>query len=49
MLERALRRADRRIPMSTENRSARLICAAKGLQQAVGVPVYVYYELHRPL
>ncbi len=35
--------------MSTETRSARLICAAKGLREAVGVPVYVYDEPHRSL
>jgi hypothetical protein len=28
-------------------RCARLIGAAEGLHEAVGVPVYVYYELHR--
>jgi tetratricopeptide (TPR) repeat protein len=28
-------------------RCARLIGAAEGLHEAVGIPVYVYYELHR--
>ena len=28
-------------------RAARLIGAAEGLHEAVGVPVYVYYEAHR--
>jgi tetratricopeptide (TPR) repeat protein len=30
-------------------RSGRLIGAAEGLHEAVGVPVYVYYEPHRPI
>lgn len=30
-------------------RCARLIGAAEALHEAVGVPVYVYYELYRPL
>ena len=31
------------------NRCARLIGAAEGLHEAVGVPVYVYYEPHRSM
>ncbi len=30
-------------------RSGRLIGAAEGLHEAVGVPVYVYYEPHRSM
>ena len=30
-------------------RSARLFGVAEGLHEAVGVPVYIYYELHRSL